>query len=191
MILFLNLIFHYGNQILAEVLTMSTEVNTEDAYGNLQCNLIVKVSGNSLYLNPAVLRLIGGLEQENIPVVVLSVVGQPKSRKTSVLNSVLKHFGMASSNPINLFPLSDDDVRYSDLKSLEGVLLWQCPHLVRPKDGKPSAWFFMDIWMEYPRQAVYKKLVDFCLSISSAVIFSEPCSPNPEIYWKPCDSTLQ
>ncbi|CAG7831927.1 unnamed protein product, partial [Allacma fusca] len=43
---------------------------------------------------------------------------------------------------------------------------------------------------EYPRLAVYKKLVDFCLSTSSAVIFSEPSNPNPEIYWQPSDSVF-
>ncbi|CAG7691843.1 unnamed protein product [Allacma fusca] len=150
-----------------------------------------EVSGNSLQFNREALSRINGPGLDNIPVVVLSVVGQPKSRKTSLMNSLLQQFGNSFPVPTNIFPLSsEDDPKYSDLKGQEGILLWTCPELVT-RDGTTSAWFFLDIWMEYPRVAVYNKLIDFCLSTSSTVLFSEPCNPHPDIYWQPSDSTLE
>lgn len=135
--------------------------------------LLVKSSGNSLEVNENILERLKTLEQDNIPVVVLSVIGQPQSRKTSLMNYVLRVLSREENPP--LFPLNsyDEAHRCEDFQGEEGILVYT--PLQRTHGDSVFTWLLLDIWMENPRIGVYKKLVDFCLNMSSAVIFSELC----------------
>lgn len=85
--------------------------HNKQTYDNV-CDLLVRVSGNYLRFNENVWQKLNTTKQENIPLIVLSVVGQPKSKKTSLINYILSLLRRGENiSPKHLFPFtSDDDV---------------------------------------------------------------------------------
>lgn len=148
-------------------------------------DLLVRVSGNYLRFNENVWQKLNSTKQENIPLVVLSVVGQPKSKNTSLINYILSLLRRGDNiSTKHRFPFtSDDDVQgCNDLKFEEGILAYtpfQC------KFGEMLfTCLLLDIWSESPRIETYNKLVDFCLNMSSAVIFSESSKEETSVSCK-------
>lgn len=140
-------------------------------------DFLVKVSENSLQINKNVVKQLNNMEHyNNQKVIVLSVIGQPKSRKTSLVNYILEMLSREEYlSPEDLLPSSNDE----GLKYEEGILIYT--PITRKRNGFLYIWLLLDIWMPNPRKMVYKKLVDFCLNMSSTVIFSEPCDKGSPV----------
>lgn len=130
--------------------------------------LLVQVSGNSLHVNENVLNNLKTPWSDNVPVVILSVLGEPKSMKTSLRNYVLDILGEKE----NLISSGDENADCKNLQGLEGILI--CSFRRFDVNGSPSIWLLLDIWVEDPKKDIYNKLVDFCLNMSSGVIYLLP-----------------
>lgn len=138
------------------------------------CEILVRVSGNVLQFNENVWQKFNRKHANN-PLIVLSVVGQPKSRKTTLMNYVLSLLSEDGNiAPKHLFPLSsNNEIPWSNDQILaEGILACAIECLI---GIELYTFLLLDIWSpsEVPRVATYNKLVDFCLTMSSVVIFSE------------------
>lgn len=133
-------------------------------------DLLVRVSGNFLEFNENVwLRLTEKYTSNRL--IVLSVVGQPKSRKTTLLNeiiSLLPEDEVHSSK--RRFPLISE-VEWS---IEEGILVYKC-------QTPYTTFILLDIWSRNSRIETYNKLVDLCLVVSSTVIFSESWIEEPSV----------
>lgn len=139
----------------------------------LKHDLLVQVRGNSLQVNDNALNNLNAPWSDNVPVVILSVLGHPKSKKTSLMNEILHELGAKDNLPYR-FPISssDEDADCKYLQGLEGILI--CSFRRFDENGLLSIWLLLDIWMEDPRKEIYNKLVDFCLNVSSGVLYLLP-----------------
>lgn len=152
---------------------MSYGYQMDKQYGDeQQCDLLVQVSGKYLQLNGIVLDKLNKLCTDNVPVVIFSILGQPKSNKTSLMNYVLRVIAGRKNFPTYQFPLSSNDEYPTSkcFRGLQGILIHSF-YSSNVNDGSTSIWLLLDIWMEDPVEEVYNKLVDFCLNISSKIIY--------------------
>lgn len=125
------------------------------------CQLLVRVSNNLLQLNNDVWQNLNVACTGN-RVIVLSVIGQPKSRKTSLLNDII--CSLRGDDEKDRFPISvGDEIESSNG---EGILAYKC-------HTRNTIFLLLDIWSTNPTERTYNKLVDFCLFMSSIVIYSE------------------
>lgn len=129
------------------------------------CQLLIRVSDNMLQLNDYVWQNLN-MASASSRIIVLSVIGQPKSRKTSLLNDIICSLrgddGCVSSK--DRFPFRYDD----EIQSFneEGILVYQC-------QTRNTVFLLLDIWSTHLTKETYNKLVDFCLVVSTIVIYSE------------------
>lgn len=135
-------------------------------------DFLVRVSGNSLQFNEDVWQQLHTTEYDNNPSIILSVVGQPKSGKTSLMNYILTVLRKDESiSTKHGFPLSSNDgIRLCNNQKFEEGILAYTP--IQCRVGEPT-FLLLDIWSLNPSPSTYNKLVDLCLTVSSVVIFSE------------------
>lgn len=130
------------------------------------CQLLVRVSDNVLYLNDDVWQNLSTTCMGS-RVIILSVIGQPKSKKTTLLNDIICSFRGDDGNISSKyrFPL---DYGGFDIHCNNdgGILVYICP-------TRSSTFLLLDIWSANLTKDSYNKLVDLCLVISSTVIYSD------------------
>ena len=139
--------------------------STNERMAETDCQLLVRVSDNTLHFNEHVWQNLNLASTSN-RVIVLSVIGQPKSRKTSLLNDIICSLRGDDGNYSlkDRFPFRcDDDIQHFNE---EGILVYQC-------HTRNTIFLLLDIWSTHLIRETYNKLVDFCLVTSSIVIYSE------------------
>ena len=143
----------------------------------MRADFLVICNGSQLQIQTHVMnqltRSSNNSTAAELPMTIISVLGQPSSGKTAHVDAIMRHLQLAVIQHSGEFTGFADpkDFEHDDELKIDGILVSTPPFIVEDNDGRRAGVILLDVWNNGTMsEEVYMKLMDFCFHTSSIQI---------------------